>query len=73
MRLKMHVTKKWIKVFKRRNFKFSLNKLTNFENLDLNQVEDVEAFEEDEENEDVQVGTCQTICKFGRNGCCAAK
>lgn len=50
--LNIHVIKKWIKAFKRRNGKFISSNLLNFETLNLDQIGDIERDGDDEEDGD---------------------
>lgn len=48
MRLKIHMAKKQVKAFKKRDNRFNSNNLTNFKNLNLSQAKDVKSSEKDE-------------------------
>lgn len=48
MRLKIHMAKKKVKAFKKRDNRFNSNNLTNFKNLNLSQEKDVKSSEKDE-------------------------
>ena len=65
-RLKIPVARKRVKTFRRKDSKFTPNDLSGVADFDFDEQENQEACEQ---NEDLQFGTYQRMCKFGGDEC----